>query len=155
GSNSGGGLKTYCFFLNLLLSNRRHLRVSTLSALATGHLGSKIVADVQRTAEKFRRHMISLCDELVALFAQWNNSDCIRFYFDFQACLIGNVTEGFTKWNIVQRHGDARPGWPADRRHDGHCARAAGGGFARASWRSLRWGAGPGSTGACGERDWD
>src|SRR5262249_44792916 len=83
GPHSGSGLKTYCLFLNLLLSDRRHLRISTLSALATGYLASNIVAHVQRTAEKLRRYVISFRDQIVALFGKGNDRYGVRFYFDF------------------------------------------------------------------------
>src|SRR5439155_8981151 len=97
--------------LNDVLSDRRRLSSSGryVSALptTTGHTTSYVVTDIERAAEEFRRHMIALCDQIVALLGERDNRNGIRFYFDFQSGLIGDVPQCFAKGNVVERHSDA------------------------------------------------
>src|SRR4030095_7936458 len=66
-TNSSGGLKTYCLLLNNFLSNRWHLSdvgggILLTSKPPTAHITSDVVPDIERAAEEFRRHVISLGD---------------------------------------------------------------------------------------------
>src|SRR5205814_678555 len=100
-ASSGSSLETHCLLLNNI---RRHgwrfsyscSCASPLSATTTSDVTSNVVTHIERTAEKFRRHVIPLCDQIIALFGERNNSHGIRFDFDLQACLIGDVPQRFT-----------------------------------------------------------
>src|SRR5207253_3507818 len=95
-----------------VLSDRWRLSSSgrCVSALptTTGDTTSDVVTDIERAAEKFRRDMIALGDQIIALLGERDNRNGIRFYFDFQSRLIGDVAQCFAKGNVVERHSDAR-----------------------------------------------
>ena len=74
----------------------------------TAHITPNVVADVERSAKEFGWHVISLRDEIIALFGERNNGHCIGFHFNFQPRLVGDIPQRFAKWNIVQRDRDAR-----------------------------------------------
>src|SRR4029077_6199183 len=113
-ADSGGRLKTYCFLLKNVFRYGRRFCSSGVPCLAatpatssTAHTSSDVVTDIQRPAKKFRRDVIPLGNQIVALLGERNNSNGIRFHFDFQSRLVGDVTQRFAEWNIIQRNGDA------------------------------------------------
>ena len=112
GADSGSGLKTHCLLLKNISRHGWRLFNSGIRcqhpAATTGQITSDVVTDIERAAEKFRRHVISLCDQIVALLGERNNSNGIRFDFNLQSRLIGDVTQRFAKWNVIQCHSDAR-----------------------------------------------
>src|SRR5437773_3720362 len=121
GSNTRSALKTYCLLLNDVLCHRRRLsnsgrRASSL-ATTTGQATSDVVTNIEWTAEKFRRHVISLCDQIVALLAERNESNGIWFHLDFQRSLSGDVPQGFAERNVIQSQCDPRAGRARDHRH--------------------------------------
>ena len=86
GAGAGSGLKSYRLLLNNI--SRHWWRLSNsgrcASSLATtaGHTTPNVVTDIKRTAEKFRRNVISLRNQIVALLAERYHRNCVRFHFD-------------------------------------------------------------------------
>src|SRR5262245_2559850 len=88
-AHSGGTLETNCLFLNHIFRHGRRFSNSGVSRLtstpatgSTSHTTADVVANIQRSAEKFRRHMISFRDQVVALLRERNDSNCIGLDLD-------------------------------------------------------------------------
>src|SRR5262249_42933727 len=86
GARSGSGLETYRLFFNDVLRHGWRLsnsgRCASTLATATGYTTADVVTDIQRTAEKFRWDVIPFRDQVVALLAERNNRNGIRFHLD-------------------------------------------------------------------------
>ena len=97
------------------LSTGRLLRVFTSAGSASAHTGCRPIerarADVHGGANESRRDTVFFCDQLIALFTERNNQDCVRLDLHFQPGLARDIAQRFTQRYLVERQSDSRLSW--------------------------------------------